>query len=64
MASASCGRSRLNSSIEDVELCLLLEDIGASRTGGLLLQSQMHAFVSAVLLRMAGANAFDRDAHP
>jgi len=49
---------------EAVELCLLLEDIGASRAGGFLLQSQMHAFMAAVLLRMAGANAFDRDAQP
>ena len=49
---------------EGVELCLLLQDIGASRTGGLLLQSQMHAFVPAVLLRMTGPNAFDGDAQP
>ena len=41
---------------EGVELGLLLQDVGAGRAGGFLLQSQMHALMPAVLLRMAGAN--------
>ena len=47
---------------EIIELGLLLEDIGAGRAGGLLLQGQMHAFMAAILLRVPRFNAFDGDA--
>ena len=47
---------------EVVELGLLLQDVGASWPGGFFLQRQVHAFMSAVLLRMAGLDAFDADA--
>ena len=47
---------------EGVELGLLLQDVGAGRTSGFFLQGQMHAFMPAVLLRMAGANPFNGDA--
>jgi hypothetical protein len=49
---------------ESIELCLLLEDVGASGAGGFLFQSEMHAFVAAVLLRMAGSDALNGDAQP
>jgi hypothetical protein len=49
----------LNSSIE---LGLLLQDIAARGTSRFLLQGQMHAFMPAVLLRMTGLDALDRDA--
>ena len=47
---------------EGIELGLLLQDIGAGRTSGFFLQSQMHAFMAAVLLGMAGADALNGDA--
>ena len=47
---------------EDIELGLLLKEIGAGWSSGFLLESQVHAFMPAVLLRMTGANAFDADA--
>ena len=47
-----------------VELGLLLKQVGAGGTGGLLFQGQMHALVTAVLLRMTGADAFYADAEP
>ena len=46
---------------ESVELGLLLKQIGAGGARGLFLQGQMHAFVAAILLGMAGLDAFDRD---
>src|SRR5580704_7008598 len=45
---------------EGIELGLLLKQVGAGGTSGFCLQGQMHAFVTAVLLRMAGFDAFDR----
>jgi len=38
---------------EVVEAGLLLQEIGAGRLGGLQLECEMHAFVAAVLLRIA-----------
>ena len=49
---------------ERIELSLLLEDIGAGRPRRFLLQSQMHAFMAAVLLRMARPDALNADAQP
>src|SRR3954470_15835568 len=49
---------------EVVELGLLLKDIGSSGPGGLLFEGQMHAFMTAVLLGMAGLDALDADAQP
>ena len=64
MASASCGRSALNSLHEGIEAGLLLQAVDARRPGGFLLQRQVHALVAAVLLRMAGLDALDGDAEP
>ena len=47
---------------EGVELGLLLQDVLAGRSGGFLLQGQVHAFMASILLGMSGTNAFDRDA--
>ncbi|WP_222301010.1 hypothetical protein [Rhizobium leguminosarum] len=44
---------------EVIETCPLLKGRSAGRTGGLLLQRQMQALVAAVLLLMAGLDAFD-----
>lgn len=46
---------------EGIELGLLLKHISAGGSSGLLLESQVHALVSAVLLGMTGLDAFDRD---
>ena|SRR5216684_7516869 len=46
---------------EVIELGLLLQEVAAGRLGGLQLQGQMHAFVAAVLLRVAGLDALDLD---
>jgi hypothetical protein len=46
---------------EIIELALALEEVGASRAGGLLLQRTMHALMTAVLLLMAGLKALDAD---
>ncbi len=47
---------------EVIELGLLLEEVAAGRLGGLKLQSEVHAFMAAVLLRMARLDALDLDA--
>ena len=41
---------------------LLLQEVFGGWFGGLQLQGQMHTFMSAVLLRMAGLDALDLDA--
>ena len=47
---------------EVIEARLLLKAVHAWRARGFLLQSQVHALVTAVLLRMAWPDAFDGDA--
>src|SRR5579871_1143701 len=47
---------------EGVELGLLLQDVLGGRSGGFLLERQVHAFMAPVLLGVAGTNAFDADA--
>jgi hypothetical protein len=47
---------------EDVELGLLLQNVGARRTGGFFLQGQMHTFMTAVLLGMTRADPLNGDA--
>ena len=49
---------------EFVQARLLLQDVGARWAGRFLLQCQMHALVSAVLLRMARLEVLDDDAEP
>ena len=46
---------------EGVELGLLLQNVGAGGTSGFFLQGQMHTFMTAVLLRMAGPDPLNRD---
>ena len=46
---------------EGVELGLLLEAVHAGRPGCLLLEGQVHALVTAVLLRLARLDALDGD---
>ena len=43
------------------EARLLLKKIGGGRLGGLFLQSQMHALMTPILLRMAGLDALNAD---
>src|SRR6185312_896199 len=47
---------------EGIELGLLLKQVGAGWASGFFFERQMHALMPAVLLRMTGPNAFDRDA--
>src|SRR5947199_3280121 len=47
---------------EGIEAGLLLQAVCAWRAGGLLLEGEMHAFMAAVLLRMARFDALDLDA--
>jgi hypothetical protein len=47
---------------ESVEAGLLLKKVGGRRLGGFFLQRKVHAFVTAVLLRMGGLDAFDANA--
>jgi hypothetical protein len=49
---------------QPAEMDLLLQEIGTGRFGGLQLQGQVHAFVAAVLLRVARFDALDGDAEP
>ncbi len=56
MLSAWCGRS-VPAIDEVIELGLLLEEVAGRGFGGLELEREMHAFVAAILLRMAGFDA-------
>jgi hypothetical protein len=47
---------------EGIEARLLLQAVHAGRPGGFLFQRQVHALMTAVLLRMAGLDALDGDA--
>jgi hypothetical protein len=51
--------------VEDVDKFvkagLLLQEIGSCRLGGLFFQSEMHAFMTAVLLRVGRLDAFNAD---
>jgi hypothetical protein len=47
---------------ELIEAGLLLEEVAGGRLGGFFLQGEMHAFVAAILLRMAGLDAFNANA--
>lgn len=49
---------------EGIETVLLLQGVDARRPTGLLLQGAVHAFVSAVLLRLARPDALGRNAEP
>jgi hypothetical protein len=49
---------------EGVEAFLLLQAIGARWPGRFPLESEVHALMAAILLRMAGLDAFDCDAEP
>jgi len=47
---------------ELVEAGLLLEEVGGGRFGGFFFQGEMHAFVAAILLRMARLDALNANA--
>jgi hypothetical protein len=47
---------------EGIEAGLLLQTVHARRARGFLLQSEVHAFMAAVLLWQSGLDAFDSDA--
>jgi hypothetical protein len=47
---------------EVIELGLLSEEVFGGRSGGLQLQSEVHALVTAVLLRVAWLDALELDA--
>ena len=44
---------------EAIKAGLLLQKVGSGRLGGFFLESEMHAFVTTVLLGMAGLDAFN-----
>ena len=46
---------------EAIEPCLLLQEVGGGRFGGFFLEHEMHAFMAAILLGMAGFDALDTD---
>src|SRR5437016_1027100 len=62
--SAPGAASRCCAFDEIVELGLLLKEVVTGRLGGFQLQGQMHAFMAAVLLRVARFDALDLDTEP
>jgi hypothetical protein len=52
--------------VEDVDKCvkagLLLKEVGRGGLGGFFLQREVHAFMTAVLLGMAGLDTFEANA--
>ena len=46
---------------EGIKALLLLQEVEGGGLGGLLFQGQVHAFITSVLLGMAGYDAFDAD---
>src|SRR5258705_12864873 len=49
---------------EGIEAFLLLQAIGARWPGCFLLESEVHALMAAILLRVAGLDALEGDAEP
>jgi hypothetical protein len=47
---------------EGVEASLLLQAVHARRAGGFLFQGQVHALMTAILLRMTRSDALNREA--
>ncbi len=47
---------------EVIEAGLLLKEVGSGRLGGFFFQGKMHAFMTAILLRMTRLDAFDANA--
>jgi hypothetical protein len=47
---------------EGVQANMLLQEVMGGRPGGLVLQGQMHALMTAILLRMSWLDALDVDA--
>jgi len=47
---------------EVIEACLLLQEVASRWFASLFFQGEMHAFVTAILLRMARLDALDADA--
>ena len=47
---------------EVIKAGLLLQEVGGGRFGGFFLQGEMHALMTAILLRMAGLDALDANA--
>ena len=62
MSRAWCGRSFVELLEKIIEFALLLQTVQACGTSGFRLESEMHAFMPAILLRMTGLDAFDGDA--
>src|SRR5579864_3904776 len=46
---------------EGIELGLLLQEVDTRRAGGFFFEGEMHAFMTAVLLGMAGTDPLNRD---
>ena len=49
---------------ENIELRLLLKEVGTCGPGSFHFQGSMHAFMATVLLRMAGLDTLDGNAEP